>query len=51
MKERAQKFAESGRDPSDVLKAMEEKVKPLMEAGKVNEAEAQLDRVLEQLAK
>ena len=51
VKEGAQKMAESGRDPSDILKAMEEKFKPLMEAGKVIEAEAQLDRVLEQLTK
>lgn len=47
----AQKWAESGRDPSDVLRAMEGKFKPLMEASKVFEAEAVLDRVLEQLAK
>lgn len=47
----AQKMAESGRDPSGVLKAMEEKFKPLMDADKVIEAEAELDRVLEQLAK
>jgi Spy/CpxP family protein refolding chaperone len=47
----AQKWAESGRDPSEVLKAMEEKFKPLMDAGKVIEAEAELDRVLEQLTK
>ena len=49
VKEGAQKMAESGRDPSDILKAMEEKFKPLMETGKVIEAEAELDRVLEQL--
>jgi Spy/CpxP family protein refolding chaperone len=47
----AQKWAESGRDPSDILKTMEEKFKPLMEAGKVTEAETELDRVLEQLMK
>lgn len=51
IKEGAQKMAESGRDPSDILKAMEEKFKPLMETGKAIEAEAVLDRVLEQLAK
>ena len=45
----AQKWAASGRDPSTIGKAMEEKFKPLMEAGKVVEAEAELDRVLEQL--
>ena len=36
-------------DPSAIAKAMEEKFKPLMEAGKVALAEAELDRVLEQL--
>jgi Spy/CpxP family protein refolding chaperone len=46
----AHKWAESGRDPSEVLRAMEEKFKPLMDAGKVVEAEAELDRALEQLA-
>jgi Spy/CpxP family protein refolding chaperone len=51
VKEGAQKMADSGRDPSDILKAMEEKFKPLMEAGKAIEAEAELDRALEQLAK
>lgn len=45
----AQKRADSGRDPSTILKAMEEKFKPLMEAGKIVEAEAELDRVLKQL--
>jgi hypothetical protein len=47
----AQKWAASGRDPSAIGQAMEEKFKPLMEAGKVVEAEAELDRVLEQLNK
>jgi Spy/CpxP family protein refolding chaperone len=47
----AQKMADGGRDPSQILKTMEEKFKPLIEAGKVIEAEAALDRVLEQLAK
>ena len=49
VKEGAQKMAESGRDPSDILKTMEEKFRPLMEAGKAIEAEAELVRVLEQL--
>ena len=39
----------SGRDPSAIGKLMEEKFKPLIEAGKVTEAEAELDRVLEQI--
>ncbi|MBI4658377.1 MAG: periplasmic heavy metal sensor [Verrucomicrobia bacterium] len=45
----AQKWMENGRDPSTILKTMEEKFKPLTEAGKVVEAEAELDRVLQQL--
>jgi Spy/CpxP family protein refolding chaperone len=46
-----QKLADSGRDPSAIGKMMEEKFKPLMEAGKVVEAEAEVDRVLEQIKK
>jgi len=49
VKEGLQKGAASGRDPSAIGKTMDEKFKPLMEAGKVFEAEAELDRVLEQL--
>jgi Spy/CpxP family protein refolding chaperone len=49
VKEGAQKLAASGRDPSEILRAMEEKFKPLMESGKAIEAEAELDRALEQL--
>jgi Spy/CpxP family protein refolding chaperone len=45
----AQDWASSGRDPTPVLRAMEEKFKPLIEAGKVIEAEAELDRALDQL--
>ena len=45
----AQAWADSGRDPSDVLRNMEQKFKPLIDAGKVVEAEAELDRALEQL--
>ena len=47
----AQKWAASGRDPSVIAQAMEQKFKPLMEAGKIVEAEAELDHVLEQLNK
>ena len=47
--EGARKWAEGGRDPSDILRTMEEKFKPLIEAGKVIEAEAELDRLLERL--
>ena len=45
----AQKWAASGRDPSAILKTMQEKVGPLLDAGKTVEAETELDRVLEQL--
>jgi Spy/CpxP family protein refolding chaperone len=45
----ARKWANNGRDPSEILKAMEEKFKPLIESGKVIEAEAELDRLLERL--
>jgi Spy/CpxP family protein refolding chaperone len=51
VREEAQKVADSGRDPSAFLKSMEEKFKPLMDGGKIIEAEAELDRVFEQLAK
>jgi hypothetical protein len=49
VKEGMQKWADSGRDPSDIGKAMAEKFKPLMDAGKVVEAEAELDSLLTQL--
>lgn len=42
-----QQWAASGHDPSAIAQEMEEKFKPLIEAGKVMEAEAELDRVLE----
>ena len=45
------KWTASGRDPSEIAKAMQEKFKPLMDAGKVVEAEAELDRLLERLDK
>lgn len=45
----AQALAAGGRDPSEILKAMEQTFKPLIESGKIMEAEAALDRVLEQL--
>ncbi len=49
VKQGAQKWAASGRDPSPIGKTMEEKVKPLLDAGKAIEAEAELDRLLERL--
>ena len=49
VKQGAQQWAASGRDPSAIAKTMEEKVKPLLDAGKVIEAEAELDRLLERL--
>ena len=45
----AQAMADGGLDPADILRAMEQNFKPLIESGKVMEAEAELDRVLEQL--
>jgi Spy/CpxP family protein refolding chaperone len=45
----AQKWAETGRDPSVIAQAMEQKVRPMMDAGRIFEAEVELDRVLEQL--
>ena len=36
----AKKWAASGRDPSEILKTMQERFAPLMNAGKVVEAEA-----------
>ena len=49
VKQAAQKWGQSGRDPSSIAKTMTDKVKPLIEAGKIVEAEAELDRLLEQL--
>jgi tetratricopeptide (TPR) repeat protein len=46
----AQEWAASGRDPSSIGQTMEERFKPLIEAGKIVEAEAVLDRVLQQLS-
>jgi hypothetical protein len=51
VKEGVQKWTASGRDTTDIQRAMVEKFKPLMEAGKIVEAEAKLDRLLEQLNK
>jgi len=51
VKQGAQKWADSGRDSSAIGKAMGEKFKPLMDAGKVAEAEAELDRLLDDLNK
>jgi Spy/CpxP family protein refolding chaperone len=45
----AHKLTESGRDFSAIAQAMEERFKPLLGAGKLIEAEAELDRVLELL--
>jgi len=49
VQEGAHKWEADGRDTSAIAKRMEEKVKPLLEAGKFSEAEAELDRVLEVL--
>jgi hypothetical protein len=45
----AQQWMASGRNPMDLLKVMQEEFQPLMQAGKPVEAEAVLDRVLDQL--
>jgi len=44
-----QAWAASGRDPSAIVKTMQGTIKPLLDSGKAVEAEAELDRVLEQL--
>jgi hypothetical protein len=49
VQDRAQKWAESGRDPSEITQAMEQKIRPLFEAGKPLEAEVEIDRLLERL--
>jgi Spy/CpxP family protein refolding chaperone len=49
VKDGMQKWAASGRDPSEIGKAMAEKFKPLIDEGKVIDAEAELDSLLEQL--
>ena len=46
-----QKWATSGRDPSSIAQLMQDNVRPLMESGRPFEAEAEIDRVLEQLNK
>ena len=49
IKEGAHQLAQSGTDPSEILKTMKEKVGPLLGEGKFAEAEPEIDRVLEQL--
>ena len=49
VKEGVQAWAASGRDPSALLKQLQGTVRPLLDAGKAREAEAALDRLLEQL--
>lgn len=49
VKQIAHAWENAGRDTSSIAKTMDEKVRPLVEAGKLIEAEAELDRVLEQL--
>jgi Spy/CpxP family protein refolding chaperone len=44
-----ERWQAEGRDPSSIAHAMDEKFKPLIDAGKVMEAEAELDRLLELL--
>ena len=49
VKEGMHKWLASGHDPSDIHKTMEEQFKPLMDAGKLVEAEGVVDGVLEKL--
>jgi len=49
VQEGMKKWVAKGRDPSEIGKTMEEKIKPLIEGGKPFDADAELDRVLEQL--
>lgn len=49
VKQIARAWEQDGRDTSSIAKAMKEKVRPSVDAGKVIEAEAELDRLLEQL--
>jgi Spy/CpxP family protein refolding chaperone len=49
VKQIARAWEKAGRDTSSIAKAMDEKVRPLVEAGKLIEAETELDRLLEQL--
>jgi Spy/CpxP family protein refolding chaperone len=49
VKQGAQAWESSGRDTSGIARAMQEKVKPLLDSGQPVEAEAELDRLLEQL--
>jgi len=49
VKESVHAWAASGRDPAAAVKTLQDTVKPLLDAGKAQEAEAALDRLLEQL--
>ena len=49
VKEGVQMWVANGRDPSDVVKTMRTTIKPLLDAGQAGEAEAALDRLLDQL--
>jgi hypothetical protein len=49
VQEGAEKWLAGGRDPSAIGRTMDETFRPLIEAGKIVEAEAVLDGVLEQL--
>jgi Spy/CpxP family protein refolding chaperone len=49
VKEGARAWEASGRDTSGIAQAMQEKVKPLLDSGQPVAAEAELDRLLDQL--
>lgn len=44
-----QTWATTGRDPSAIAKTLQGTIKPMLDAGKAFEAEAELDRLIEQL--
>jgi Spy/CpxP family protein refolding chaperone len=47
----AEAWARKGRDPAPISEQMEAKVRPLMDSGRVFEAEPEIDRVLELIKK
>ena len=49
VKQGVQTWVDSGRNPSAIVKTLQETIKPLLDGGKAIEAEAELDRLLEQL--
>jgi hypothetical protein len=46
-----QKWQAGGRDPAAIAQTLSSKVQPMLRAGKIEEAEAELDRLLDELNK